>query len=70
MALTLEIKPAEGPQSRIRLQPGNNRFTVRVGDVVSIPKGSKIVFATPSRVKVFYVTFPASWASLQPRPQK
>ena len=36
MALTLEIKPAEGPQSRIRLQPGNNRFTVRVGDVYRI----------------------------------
>ncbi len=36
MALTLEIKPAEGPLSRIRLQPGNNRFTVRVGDVYRV----------------------------------
>ncbi len=36
MALTLEIKPAEGPLSRIRLQPGSNRFTVRVGDVYRI----------------------------------
>src|SRR5690606_20272836 len=36
MALILEIKPAEGPESRIRLQPGNNRFTVRVGDVYRI----------------------------------
>ena len=36
MALTLEIKPAEGPLSRVRLQPGNNRFSVRVGDTYRI----------------------------------
>ena len=33
----------------------------RPGDVLFIPKGSKIVFGTPSRVKVFYVTYPANW---------
>lgn len=32
------------------------------GDVVFIPKGSKIVFGTPHRVRVFYVTYPAAWA--------
>ena len=45
----------------------------RAGDVFSIPKGSDIVFGTPSRTKVFYVTWPANWASagqLPPRPQK
>jgi ethanolamine utilization protein EutQ len=40
----------------------------RPGDVVYIPKGSKIVFGTPSRVKLFYVTYPADWDA--PRPQK
>ncbi len=49
---------------------GTRSIEARVGDVVSIPKGSKIVFATPSRVKVFYVTYPANWASLAQRPQK
>ena len=34
----------------------------REGDVVFIPKGSKIVFGTPHRVRVFYVTYPAAWA--------
>lgn len=33
----------------------------KAGDVVFIPKGSKIVFGTPSAVRVFYVTHPASW---------
>jgi ethanolamine utilization protein EutQ len=34
----------------------------RPGDVVYIPKGSKVVFGTPSRTKIFYVTYPADWA--------
>lgn len=33
----------------------------RPGDVVFIPKGSRIVFGTPSRVRLFYVTHPANW---------
>lgn len=33
----------------------------RSGDVFYIPKGSRIVFGTPSRTKVFYVTYPAEW---------
>jgi ethanolamine utilization protein EutQ len=41
------------------------------GDVVYLPKGSSITFGTPSRVKVFYVTYPADWSSSAPaRPQK
>ena len=44
----------------------------RAGDVLYIPKGSKIVFATPHRTKVFYVTHPADWSNAgnAPRPQK
>lgn len=45
----------------------------RAGDVLYIPKGSRIVFATPHRVRVFYVTYPADWtaaAAAPPRPQK
>lgn len=32
------------------------------GDVIYIPKGSKIQFATPSWAKFLYVTYPADWA--------
>ncbi len=32
------------------------------GDVLYIPKGSKVVFGTPSRTKIFYVTYPADWS--------
>lgn len=34
----------------------------KAGDVVFIPKGSKVTFGTPSSVRVFYVTHPANWA--------
>jgi len=40
------------------------------GDIVYIPKGSRIHFGTPDRVRVFYVTYPADWAasgSIRPR---
>jgi ethanolamine utilization protein EutQ len=45
----------------------------RAGDVFYIPKGSKILFGTPWRTKVFYVTYPADWAAASnapARPQK
>ena len=31
------------------------------GDIFYIPKGSRIVFGTPDRVRIFYVTYPAEW---------
>jgi ethanolamine utilization protein EutQ len=35
----------------------------RPGDVLYIPEGSGITFATPSWTKFFYVTFPAEWST-------
>ncbi|MGB9826679.1 MAG: cupin domain-containing protein, partial [Desulfofundulus sp.] len=34
-------------------------YTGRAGDVFYIPRGSKITFGCPDRVKFFYVTYPA-----------
>lgn len=45
----------------------------RAGDIFYIPKGSQILFGTPWKTKVFYVTYPADWASASTaptRPQK
>ena len=33
------------------------------GDVLFLPKGSQVIFGTPSRTRIFYVTYPADWAS-------
>ncbi len=43
----------------------------RAGDVLYVPKGSDIIFGTPHRTRVFYVTYPADWAAPAPvRPQR
>lgn len=34
------------------------------GDVIFIPKGSRITFGTPSQVRFIYVAFPANWNEL------
>jgi ethanolamine utilization protein EutQ len=34
----------------------------RPGDVLYVPKGSRITFGTPSWVRLLYVTYPADWA--------
>jgi len=37
-------------------------FHAKAGDVVYIPKGSQVVFSSPTFCKVFYATYPANWA--------
>lgn len=56
----------------LQIQIDGRTVEGRAGDVLYIPKGSKIVFATPHRTKVFYVTHPADWsdAGNAPRPVK
>ncbi len=46
----------------LHIEIGGRVVEGKPGDVVYIPKGSKVVFGTPSRTKIFYVTYPANWA--------
>lgn len=39
-------------------------FHAKQGDVIYIPKGSQVVFSSPTFCKVFYTTYPANWADL------
>ncbi|MGQ9557374.1 MAG: cupin domain-containing protein [Desulfurispora sp.] len=39
-------------------------YTGQAGDVFYIPRGSKITFGCPDRVKFFYVTYPANWQEI------
>ena len=36
------------------------------GDVLFVPKGSKVTWSSSEYVKLFYVTYPANWADLMP----
>lgn len=44
------------------LEVENQVFQAKAGDVVYIPKGSRVVFSSPTFCKVFYATYPANWA--------
>ena len=60
-------------EGALALEIDGRKLDGRPGDVFYIPKGSKVVFGTPSRVRVFYVTYPADWAAAAnapPRPQR
>lgn len=44
------------------LEVGGKVIRAVAGDVLYIPKGSKVVFSSPTFCKVFYATYPANWA--------
>ncbi|MEY8000886.1 cupin domain-containing protein [Clostridium sp. Mt-5] len=39
-------------------------FTAHPGDVLCVPSGSKVIWGSPDKVKLFYATYPANWADL------
>ncbi len=49
-------------EGTLEITVGDRKVRAGEGDVVFIPKGSAIVFGTPHRVRIFYVTYPAAWA--------
>lgn len=40
-----------------------NKITAGPGEVILIPKGSKIKFSVPQKARFLYVTYPADWAN-------
>lgn len=39
-------------------------FTAHAGDVLYVPSGSKVVWGSPDKARIFYTTYPANWADL------
>lgn len=42
-------------------------FAANQGDVLLVPKGSKVTWGSAGYTKLFYVTFPANWPDLMPQ---
>lgn len=42
-------------------------YTAKKGDILYVPKGSKVTWKSPDRAKLFYATFPANWPDLMPQ---
>lgn len=45
------------------INTGNKTVTAHAGELILIPKGSKIQFSVPDYARFIYVTYPADWAS-------
>jgi len=39
-------------------------YTAKAGDVLFVPSGSKVIWGSPDKARVFYSTYPANWADL------
>ena len=40
------------------------KYTANAGDVLFVPSGSKVIWGSPDKARVFYATYPANWADL------
>lgn len=39
-------------------------YTAHAGDVLFVPSGSKVIWGSPDKARIFYATYPANWADL------
>ncbi len=39
-------------------------YTAKAGDVLFVPSGSKVIWSSPDKARIFYATYPANWADL------
>ena len=40
------------------------KYTANPGDVLFVPSGSKVIWGSPDKARIFYATYPANWADL------
>ncbi|HVI42429.1 MAG TPA: cupin domain-containing protein [Anaerovoracaceae bacterium] len=50
-------------EGEFTIKTGGKLYTMKPGDVFNIPKGTSVVFGSPSFCKVFYAVYPADWMS-------
>ena len=50
-------------EGEFTIKTNGRLYTMKPGDVFHIPKGTSLVFGSPSFCKVFYVVYPANWLS-------
>jgi ethanolamine utilization protein EutQ len=49
-------------EGELEIRVGETSYFGKPGDVLYIPRGTRLLFGTPSFVKFLYVTYPANWA--------
>jgi Ethanolamine utilization protein len=51
-------------EGTLTLEINGKTFTAYSGDVLFVPSGSKVVWGSPDKARIFYATYPANWADL------
>lgn len=49
-------------EGSLTIKHGDGSVTAGPGELILIPKGSKIQFSVPEKARFLYVTYPADWA--------
>lgn len=50
-------------EGELEIRVGDTSYVGRAGDVIFIPRGTSILFCTPTFVHFMYVTYPANWVT-------
>ena len=50
-------------EGELEIRVEDESYVGHPGDVIFIPRGTSILFCTPTRCRFLYVTFPANWAA-------
>lgn len=51
-------------EGTLTIELNGKTYTAHAGDVLFVPSGSKVVWGSPDKARVFYATYPANWADL------
>jgi ethanolamine utilization protein EutQ len=51
-------------EGTVTVSVNGKTYTAYPGDVLYVPSGSKVVWGSPDKAKLFYTTYPANWADL------
>ncbi|MDU1412473.1 MAG: cupin domain-containing protein [Clostridium sp.] len=51
-------------EGTLTIEINGKTYTAHAGDVLFVPSGSKVVWGSPDKARVFYATYPANWADL------
>lgn len=51
-------------EGTLTIEINGKTYTAYPGDVLFVPSGSKVVWGSPNKARVFYTTYPANWADL------
>ncbi len=50
-------------EGELEIRVGDESYFGRAGDILFIPRGTHILFCTPTRCRFLYVTYPANWTT-------